>query len=80
MAPELVGRGTGQFMPGLAVDNQGQVGVCFYDHRGDTLNFLIDRRCARSSDAGQHWVNPCDQVNLIPFPSLTNPDVRANRF
>jgi hypothetical protein len=52
------GRGTDQYQPGIAVNNKnGKVGVCFYDRRMDPLNFLIDRVCATSTDAGASWAN-----------------------
>jgi hypothetical protein len=49
--------GTDQYLPGIAVDHNGAVGVCWYDRRRDPHNFLIDRECAVSRDNGQTWVN-----------------------
>jgi hypothetical protein len=51
------GRGTDQYQPGVAVDGWGKVGVCFYDRRHDPQNFMIDRYCAISTDAGTTWLN-----------------------
>jgi hypothetical protein len=52
------GFGTDQYQPGLAVNNKnGELGVCFYDRRRDPLNFLIDRECATSTNAGANWTN-----------------------
>jgi hypothetical protein len=48
---------TDAFQPGIAVDNTGKIGVCFYDRRRDPLNFMIDRYCATSTDAGATWRN-----------------------
>jgi hypothetical protein len=55
--PGPSGLGTDQYQPGVAVDNAGTVGVCFYDRREDAHNFLIDRFCAVSTDAGASWTN-----------------------
>jgi len=55
--PLANGRGTDQYQPGLAVDRNGNVGACFYDRRNDPFNFLIDRFCAISKDAGETWNN-----------------------
>ena len=72
--PQLAGRGTDQFIPGIAVDHQGVVGICFYDRRSDPLNFQIERRCARSANGGRNWVNFRDPVTDRPFISLTSQD------
>jgi hypothetical protein len=45
------------YLPGIAVDRRGSVGVCYYDRRRDPENFLIDRECASSHDGGQTWRN-----------------------
>jgi hypothetical protein len=45
------------YQPGIAVDLNGSVGVCFYDRRRDPENFLIDRECADSRDGGHTWRN-----------------------
>jgi hypothetical protein len=55
--PLTSGRGTDQYQPGAAVDNTGKVSVCFYDRRLDSSNFLIDRFCGVSADAGATWTN-----------------------
>jgi hypothetical protein len=51
------GRGTDQYMPGIAVDNTGRVEACFYDRRLDPGNFFFDRFCALSADGGQTWTD-----------------------
>jgi hypothetical protein len=51
------GRGTDQYQPGLAVDNTGGIGACWYDRRLDPLNYQIDRFCGVSTDAGATWTN-----------------------
>jgi hypothetical protein len=55
--PLRSGRGTDQFQPGIAVDNTGKVGACWYDRRLDPLNYQIDRFCGVSTDAGATWTN-----------------------
>jgi hypothetical protein len=49
--------GADHYLPGIAVDNNGSLGVCFYDRRLDSENFLIDRECANSQDGGRTWRN-----------------------
>jgi hypothetical protein len=46
-----------QYQPGVAVDKRGKIAVCFYDRRLDPQNFLIDRFCATSTNAGATWTN-----------------------
>jgi hypothetical protein len=45
------------YLPGVAVDGNGSVGICFYDRRRDPQNFLIDRECALSTDGGVTFKN-----------------------
>jgi hypothetical protein len=52
-----VGSPTDHYLPGIAVDRNGAVGICFYDRRRDPQNFLIDRECASSKNAGRTWKN-----------------------
>jgi hypothetical protein len=56
-------RGTDQFLPALAVDQNGNVGACFYDRRGDANNFLMQRTCAYSVDAGSSW----QEIRITPY-------------
>jgi hypothetical protein len=49
--------GADHYLPAIAVDNTGSLGVCFYDRRLDSANFLIDRECANSQDGGRTWRN-----------------------
>ena len=48
-------RDTDQYMPGIAVDRGGRVGVCYYDRSLDRDNFKITRSCSTSKDAGFSW-------------------------
>jgi len=73
--PSVAGRGTDQYMPGIAVDNWGVVGLCYYDRRSDPSNFLIDRRCARSWNGGTSWQNLYPPFNRRSFMSVTNQDL-----
>lgn len=75
--PLSSGLGTDQYQPGIAVDKKGKIGVCFYDRRRDPNNFLIDRECASSKDAGVSWRNKkMTKTNFSAVPSqdlLLNP-------
>jgi len=51
------GRGTDQYQPGIAVDNSGNVGICWYDRRLDPVNYQIDRYCGVSTDGGASFSN-----------------------
>jgi hypothetical protein len=73
---DATGRGTDQYQPGIAVDQRGQVGVCFYDRRGDAFNFRVGRTCAVSHDAGATWHN--DQIAIPPFPPIHGTDIFLN--
>ncbi|PWB78595.1 MAG: hypothetical protein C3F08_08295 [Candidatus Methylomirabilota bacterium] len=71
--PLSSGLGTDQYQPGIAVDKGGKVGVCFYDRRRDPSNFLIDRECAFSRNAGASWSNK--KITRNNFPAVPNQDV-----
>lgn len=51
----FTGRGRDQFFPGIAVDRQGIVGVCYYDRREHVANDVIDRYCSVSETQGASW-------------------------
>jgi hypothetical protein len=71
--PLLTGLGTDQFEPALAVDQTtGKVGVCFYDRRRDSRNFLIDRECAKSTNRGSSWTNT--RITATAFPPEIDQD------
>jgi len=47
-----------QYQPGITVDDTtGNVGACWYDRRLDPFNYLVDRFCGVSTDAGATWTN-----------------------
>jgi len=71
--PLSSGLGTDQYSPGIAVDKTGKVGVCFYDRRLDPNNFLIDRECAFSKNAGTSWSNK--RITKKSFPAVPGQDV-----
>jgi len=50
-------RGTDHYMPGVAVDKTGAVGVCWYDRRADPANLTSNRVCSLSRDGGVTWGN-----------------------
>jgi hypothetical protein len=62
-----------QFEPAINADRSGTLGVCFYDRRRDPNNFLIDRECAKSNNAGASWSN--SRVTPASFPSVVGQDV-----
>jgi hypothetical protein len=64
------------YLPGIAVDSTGRVGVCFYDRRHDTGNFFIDRECASSRDGGHTWVN--QRVTESSFSASIAADLLIN--
>lgn len=71
-----VGTPADHFLPGIAVDHRGALGVCFYDRRRDPENFLIDRECASSGDGGQTWSN--HRITRKSFPPSIANDLLVN--
>ena len=71
------GIGRDQFFPGVAVDKDGHVGVCYYDRRASAANTVIDRYCSVSVDRGHSWVEQrVSASNWLPIhntDSLINP-------
>lgn len=53
--PTFRGKGRDQFLPGIAVDKNGEVAVCYYDRRNDPTNMAIDRYCSVSFNQGLSW-------------------------
>jgi len=72
------GRGVDHFQPGVAVDNTGTVGICWYDRRADPANFLIGRFCGLSVDTANTWFN----IAAAPFswPPFHGVDLLLNSF
>jgi len=69
-----------QFLPGIAVDNDGEVAVCYYDRRNDPVNDRrVDRFCSVSSNQGKTWTDR--QVsNLHWMPSLNHDPVLGGGY
>lgn len=74
--PLSSGLGTDQYQPGIAVDKEGKIGVCFYDRRRDPSNFLIDWECASSKDAGISWKNK--KITKNNFSAVPSQDLLLN--
>jgi hypothetical protein len=51
------GIGRDQFLPGVAVDKDGEVAVCYYDRRNDRSDLRVDRFCSVSSNQGKTWTD-----------------------
>jgi hypothetical protein len=73
----FTGLGRDQFFPGIAVDKDGKVGVCYYDRRNDSENTVIDRYCSVSHNHGATWSEErVSSSNWLPLHSsdlLINP-------
>lgn len=64
---EFQGRGRDQFFPGMSVDKDGIVGVCYYDRREHSNNDVIDRYCSTSQNYGATWDEQrVSQANWTP--------------
>jgi len=74
----FTGIGRDQFMPGIAVDGGGRVGVCYYDRRSDPGNTVIDRFCSASFDQGATWHE--QRVSFSNWLPLHASDVFLNLF
>jgi hypothetical protein len=56
-------------LPGVAVDNDGEVAVCYYDRRNDSADLRVDRFCSVSNNQGKTWADR--QVSNVHWlPSL----------
>jgi hypothetical protein len=71
----FTGPGRDQFFPGIAVDNDGEVAVCYYDRRNDPQNMAIDRFCSVSSTQGESWLD--QRVSSPSWLPLHCADLRA---
>jgi hypothetical protein len=74
---DFKGSGRDQFFPGVAVDKDGHVGVCYYDRRNDPNNTVIDRYCSVSHNQGASWTEQrSSSANWLPVHAsdiLINP-------
>lgn len=63
----FTGSGRDQFFPGIAVDKNGKVGVCYYDRRSDSENTVVDRFCSVSHNQGATWTEQRVSIsNWVP--------------
>ena len=71
-----------QFQPAIGTDRTGKIGICFYDRRRDSNNFLIDRYCASSKNGGRSWTNqkitPTSFASLVGQDELVAPDYMSD--
>ncbi len=71
-----LGSGRDHYQAGIAVDNRGFVGLCWYDRRADSENFSIRRHCAEStngfnfadSDIGMGGFAPTHGIDVFINP------------
>jgi hypothetical protein len=70
------GAGRDQFFPGVAVDMDGEVGVCYYDRREESDNSAIDRYCSVSRNHGASWDE--QRVSFSEWLPLHNADGLIN--
>jgi hypothetical protein len=64
------GVGRDQFLPAVAVDNDGEVAVCYYDRRNDRANLRVDRFCSVSDNQGKTWKDlEVSVLNWLPTPN-----------
>jgi hypothetical protein len=64
------GVGRDQFLPSIAVDNDGAVAVCYYDRRNDRANLRVDRFCSLSENQGKTWKDlEVSVLNWLPTPN-----------
>ena len=71
-----LGNGHDHYQSGIAVDNRGYVGVCWYDRRADSENFAIRRHCGESSNAGSSFADT--DIGLSPFAPTHGGDLFIN--
>lgn len=65
---DFTGAGRDQFFPGIAVDSDGRVAVCYYDRRSDPANTVIDRFCSVSRNRGASWTEQrVSNANWLPL-------------
>jgi hypothetical protein len=52
---DFTGIGRDQFQPGLAVNRDGDLAVCYYDRRNDPQNNAVDHYCSISHNGGRSF-------------------------
>jgi hypothetical protein len=73
--PHLSG-GRDHYQSGIAVDNRGFIGVCWYDRRNDNENFAIRRHCGESSNNGFTFSD--GDIGLQAFAATHGIDIFIN--
>jgi hypothetical protein len=73
---DFQGAGRDQFFPGIAVDKDGRVAVCYYDRRSEPENTVIDRFCSVSHNHGASWNE--QRVSNSNWLPLHNSDALIN--
>jgi hypothetical protein len=69
---DFSGVGRDQFLPGVAVDKDGEVAVCYYDRRNDRSDLRVDRFCSVSNNQGKTWASW--QVSNLHWLPSSNAD------
>jgi hypothetical protein len=71
-----LGLGHDHYQSGIAVDNRGYVGVCWYDRRHDSENFAIRRHCGESSNQGLSFSD--SDIGMAAFAPTHGNDAFVN--
>jgi hypothetical protein len=65
------GVGRDQFLPTIAVDNDAEVAVCYYDRRNDRSNLRVGHFCSVSANQGKTWTDiALSNLDWVPAPNL----------
>ena len=65
------GIGRDQFLPTIAVDNDAEVAVCYYDRRQDPANLRVGHFCSISTNQGKSWTDlALSTLDWVPTPNL----------
>jgi hypothetical protein len=71
-----LGSGRDHYQVGVAVDNRGVVGACWYDRRQDSENFAIRRHCGESTNNGFTFTD--GDIGLQAFAPTHGIDIFIN--
>jgi len=61
-----LGSGHDHYQSGIAVDNRGFIGICWYDRRNDSQNFAIRRHCGESTNGFNFTDNDIGLASFAP--------------
>jgi hypothetical protein len=76
---DAIGNGKLQCWPWIAVNEQGNIAVLFYDSRNSTSQNIIEAWLARSTDGGQTFIN--EKLGSSSFTATSpNSDVRFGDY